>query len=296
MNGNELSPCVRIGGVMYTLEPVTLHRRFFYGGGTHMHTHDLLHFILLSHGSCRLLQPNRAPIECPQNSLVVVQPEHPHDFSAGGIGCEHSCFILRLRKADGTVFRNNVGLLFGENHDRESFRVIPLGDGVMQEYLSKLNTAIRLKSVGGTPFAVALIELFMQSLRFAYPEHFSSESSDRKSVLVSRVRRLISENLFKADFSLDKLARQVMLNKNYLNQLFRTEEGIPIREYVIRQKLACACQRLAAGERSKDVAYACNFTSQNYFSRLFKQRFHCSPAQYRNEPERYSAISGMEEL
>jgi len=293
---NTFSLCVRISGTDFLLEPVTLHRRFFYGGGKNMHTHDLLHFVLISHGSCLLLQPNRKPINCPQNSLVVIQPDYPHDFSAGQNGVEHSCLILRLKTSAGSVFRKNIGIIFGAEYEHEPYRVVPLGEGVMQEYLTRLNTAIRLKNTGGAPFEIALAELFMQSLRYAYPEHFSSESCNRQSELIARVRTLINDGLFKQNFALTTLAKQVGLNKNYLNELFRTEEGTTIRNYIINRKLACACQRLAAGERSKDVAFACNFSSQNYFSRLFKQRFNCSPAQYRNEPERYSALSGQEEL
>ena len=78
------------GGDAHRLKIVELHRRFFYHEGLFMHRHPAYHLILVTQGNCELLVPDRAPVRCPLNSLIIIQPEFPHDFRTDDDGVEHS--------------------------------------------------------------------------------------------------------------------------------------------------------------------------------------------------------------
>lgn len=160
--------------------------------------------------------------------------------------------------------------------------MIPLSDSNSAVLLKQLNLAIGLREKSRTGFAleVAVHSLLMNCLTLGYPEYFTPFEMGRKEKNAEKVRILIEQNIWNPDFNLPMLARQLNLHPNHLNAVFTEVEKIPIGEYLIRRRLQRAGQMLAAGHRCKQVADACGFRSLSYFSRLFRQRFGCSPRQY----------------
>lgn len=76
------------------------------------------------------------------------------------------------------------------------------------------------------------------------------------------------------------------LKKTYFYKLFKQETGIPIHEYVIRERLKKAAVLLQETETPvTEVAELTGYSSIHHFTRQFKARFGVNPSQYRRSSQ-----------
>ncbi len=72
--------------------------------------------------------------------------------------------------------------------------------------------------------------------------------------------------------------------RSILMTRFKNEYGLTINQYLTDVRLAAAVELLQKSQKSvKEIAAECGFSDQNYFSRLFTNRMHCSPTVYRDK-------------
>lgn len=87
--------------------------------------------------------------------------------------------------------------------------------------------------------------------------------------------------------SIDELADDAGVSKEYLQKLFKQYEGIPITEYITARKLEAACNMLAFSDRKiSEIADDLHFGSVSHFSLVFKRKKGQSPREYRRERQR----------
>ncbi len=88
------------------------------------------------------------------------------------------------------------------------------------------------------------------------------------------------------DLSLPKLAHQMGYSPFYCSFLFRHHTGINIKKYILLRKTILAASRLSnTDERIIDIAVQYGYSSQEAFSRAFKDVFGVTPAAYRRHPQ-----------
>ncbi|MFD1884160.1 helix-turn-helix transcriptional regulator [Paenibacillus wenxiniae] len=88
------------------------------------------------------------------------------------------------------------------------------------------------------------------------------------------------------EFSLPELAQQIGYSPFYCSFLFRHHTGISIRKYILLRRSFLAASRLAdTNERILDIAIQYGYSSQEAFSRAFKDIFGMTPAAFRNHPQ-----------
>ena len=96
------------------------------------------------------------------------------------------------------------------------------------------------------------------------------------------IQDYLSENAYKASFSLSELAEHVGLNTNYLSSVFKSNFGIPFQEYVLNLRLERAkILLLSTDMKNYEIADAVGIEDVNYFGVRFKNKFGLSPKQYK---------------
>ena len=86
-----------------------------------------------------------------------------------------------------------------------------------------------------------------------------------------RIRQIIEDRLTEPVL-LEKLAREIHVSRDYLRQLFRNEFGESITRYVMRRRVEFASRLLLNSRDSvKEVAAQAGFSSEFYFSRVFRR-------------------------
>jgi AraC family transcriptional regulator, melibiose operon regulatory protein len=110
-----------------------------------------------------------------------------------------------------------------------------------------------------------------------------SASQDHvRALRVERMARYISEKALD-DISADDVARSADLHPNYAMSLFKRAMGLTIKQSITRHRLDTAQSMLIATELPvASIAYDCGFGSLSSFYAAFEQRFHNSPAAFRN--------------
>ena len=142
------------------------------------------------------------------------------------------------------------------------------------------------------------IKTIMTLLREA-PVHFATlvqENNKRKnrySKPVLQCIEFIHSNLHKP-ITLPELADFVNKNPSYLSTLFKQETGQSISKYIQTKKIEESTLLLGETNMSiSQIAYGLSFTSQSYFSAVFKAHFGETPQHYRTRTFREHSVDPL---
>lgn len=104
-----------------------------------------------------------------------------------------------------------------------------------------------------------------------------------KTPLAQQAITFMLEN-FRQELTADQVARHVGLSRAYFSDLFRRETGIPFKEYLDSLRFSHVCSALSLSDQSvRGAAESAGFHDYANFSRRFKERFGCTPREWRKE-------------
>ena len=131
-------------------------------------------------------------------------------------------------------------------------------------------------------------EIILQSLvlRLIYlicketDRRIASERPANNSLIIEKSIGYIKEHLTD-DLSLEKVARAMSLSPIHFHNTFRDSVGKTLRDYIEEQRIKKAINLLLTTNYSlTKIAYECGFSSQSYFSYVFKRRMKTTPREY----------------
>ena len=98
---------------------------------------------------------------------------------------------------------------------------------------------------------------------------------------VRHCHELIRARLPDPALSVESLAKALGCTPDHLSRCFRAETGMPVLAYVREQRLARAKDLLQDPKLNvSEIAWACGFSSLNYFVRVFRQTMGQPPRQF----------------
>ena len=81
---------------------------------------------------------------------------------------------------------------------------------------------------------------------------------------------------------LNDAARYIGLTPQYVSTLFKKEMGVGFSEYVSSMRLQKVCQQLKETDLTvTQISKEAGFPDYQYFCKIFKKRYGCSPSAYR---------------
>lgn len=108
-------------------------------------------------------------------------------------------------------------------------------------------------------------------------------SARENDLIIEQALQYIKANLTE-ELSLECVAKAVSLSPIHFHNRFRTSVGKTLRAYVEEQRLRKAINLLLTTDASlTTIAYECGFSSQSYFSYVFKRKMHTTPREYVRE-------------
>jgi len=213
-------------------------------------------------------------IELPANAMVLVPP-----------GVPHHAYSHTRRVTLGSL-HTNVTLPGGQNvFDllvpplRQTFTAGGRLDGYLRGFLGEFDRANESQINGMTPGWARLI--VFQMLR----DSFDAGSLQQVSLdpLVSDMLEMLGACIA-TDITLDDLAEHSGYSAQHLNRTFRQVLGVTPLQYLTRMRMEKAAALLRSGQYLiRAIAEASGYDDPYYFSRVFKQHFGRSPAQFRDE-------------
>ncbi|PEK48399.1 AraC family transcriptional regulator [Bacillus toyonensis] len=120
-----------------------------------------------------------------------------------------------------------------------------------------------------------------------FADRVKEYNAQKYSKAITACLNHIRKNVYN-EISLNKLADHLAITPTYLSKLFKKEVGIPLSEYIQRERVEEAKKLLTLTTYPVvDIFTLLNFHDQSYFIRVFKKITNMTPRQYR---EKYTVI------
>ena len=133
--------------------------------------------------------------------------------------------------------------------------------------ISKENREIFLNQLGAE-----IIKKFGEILSYAVIQKYSEN--------IKKAINYINKN-YAEKISLENVAMQIPMNKNYFSTQFKEEVGLSFTNYVNRKRIEKSIYLMKNSEYSlTDIAFSIGFDSPNYFATIFKKIMKLTPSQY----------------
>ncbi len=103
----------------------------------------------------------------------------------------------------------------------------------------------------------------------------------------------ISENIENApdlDYKIDELTKIYGLSAAKLQEGFKLQHGLTVCDYIRYVRLTKSEELMSTTNLNiSEIVYSLGLTSRSYFSKIFKERFDCSPSEYKKNKLAVSA-------
>jgi len=119
-----------------------------------------------------------------------------------------------------------------------------------------------------------LISLLSEIIRL--PSGNASEQTPKDKRILMILKHL--EEHITDDLSLEDLAKDFSISKNYLNILFRQTTGTTVSNYIRIKRLGLARQEIVQGVKAQEAAYKAGFNDYSNFFRAYKAYYGSLPS------------------
>lgn len=127
-----------------------------------------------------------------------------------------------------------------------------------------------------------LKEYVLQAL-LEYISVIISAKEHKENPIIKKVCEYIYNNTEK-DISLEQMADYANVSSFYLSKLFKEERGVTFVNYLNDTRLEKSRDLLKTTQLSiKEITAAVGYNDQNYFSRIFRNKYGVTPTEFRSE-------------
>ncbi|WP_348800029.1 substrate-binding domain-containing protein [Flavobacterium adhaerens] len=144
------------------------------------------------------------------------------------------------------------------------------------------------------PFSLSILKQSISSLlfnreklRYYYTNNIyriepESKFGNQEQSFITKMNDIIKANVENPKFSVEDLADKVGVSRVQLYRKVKAIIGINISDHINNVKLEKAAELLKSNEMNiSEIAYSLGFSSPNYFSTAFKNKFGISPKEYK---------------
>ncbi len=119
---------------------------------------------------------------------------------------------------------------------------------------------------------------------------FSAEVP-KKDDIVDEIKKFIKNNVKEQKLDMEYISKAFNYSPDYINRIFKKNEGIGIYKYVIKCKMNEARRLVLETDMSvAEIAESLGYSSSSYFTNLFKTEYGYTPSAYRNMNQRIRNI------
>lgn len=107
--------------------------------------------------------------------------------------------------------------------------------------------------------------------------------------------KVLSERIINCpedEYTLKILSRKAGLSANKLQEGFKILHNRTVRDFIINERIKKSEKLIRTTDLNiSEVVYSIGFTSRSYFSKIFKQKYNCSPKYYRENQNPIAATA-----
>lgn len=128
-----------------------------------------------------------------------------------------------------------------------------------------------------------MIQSLLLKLIYTLNKDISTQYVRKKTETDNIINKTLNyiDNHIEEDLSLEAIAKYNKLSAIHFHNTFKYATGKTLRDYVEQQRIKKAINLLLTTNLNlTGIAFECGFSSQSYFSYVFKRRMKCTPREY----------------
>lgn len=247
-----------------------------------MHTHDFYEIVLVENGSGRHVTGTRIkPIF--HGDIFLIKPGQAHTYEE----------IKKLKIINILFLPEAMNFPFYDLKDIPGYKYFFESDTTSEHSLNldaeQLNTVNEIilemrhhqqNPVAGYKYFIHLCFMrLVGAICSSYSAHSISQKTDVSKLI--RVFRFI-EHRYQEKIQMDELAAIVNMSSSALLRAFSKEMKETPINYLVNLRLEKAAKMLRETHESiTQISYSVGFHDSNYFSKMFRRKYSCSPREYR---------------
>ncbi|MFC4301888.1 AraC family transcriptional regulator [Cohnella boryungensis] len=259
------------------------------------HRHSFIELIYIYSGECRQTINNKS-VSMKKGELCILDTNTFHSIEDTGkddiiINCLMRksyfdwAFLSRLSGND--IFSGFLTHAIYENKHSNEYILIRSGDN---DKISRIMNAILCEYFDKQPCTDEIISsymviLFAEMLRVYKGDVNERNYSALKNTQITDIIHYIQDQY--KTVTLESTARHFNFNSNYLGKVLKKITGNNFIDLVHQIRLSQACILLRNSDVSvQKIANEVGYENINFFYQVFKRKYNCSPAEYRENSRR----------
>lgn len=220
-------------------------------------------------GSTGISYVNGHSAEVEENLIICAKPGQTRHTRF-----PFKCYFIHLIVKSGTLYETLSSLPdFIEVNDRNKYVNI----------FEKLNKYYDTPYENDEIIIQSLVLDLIYNLSRDAKKQLSRQNISNNYAVIENAVKYIKGNLTE-DLSLEAVSSHFNLSPVHFHNIFKVAVGSTLREYVEEQRIKKAVNMLISTESSlTEIAFECGFSSQSYFSFVFKRRMKVTPRNYAKE-------------
>ena len=264
-----------------------------------IHKHTFLEIVYILSGSATHVIGDRS-VPASKGDLFIINYDTPHAFFRDQDSTEPLLaydLLFSPNFFDATMLNSicfdstNASFLFyslfPEQQQTPDIHISGSSYNVFGELFNK----IYLEFTNQEPGYIHIIHAYVTELIIKI---FRKMNSSQNRDIASHQRQIVESTLsymrqnYHKHISLEELAAQAFLSKDYFARLFRETTGMPISAFLQKIRIEEACNLLVSTSQTiDDIALQCGFNDAKYFYSIFKKLTGLTPRQYRINKKTY---------
>lgn len=235
-----------------------------------MHSHPFTEFFYVVSGA-GTFNIEGASFSVKEDDFIVINPNVMHtEFADGKNALEY--IVLGI---EGISFQQS-----GHSKDYSLYNLKNNRHEILF-YLRSIIRELHEKKDGYIDICMDLLEVFILLVRRSTRSALTFPSSDKASRECRFIEQYLDEH-FADDITLETLSELTHMNKYYMVHAFKKYKGVSPIKYLIDRRITEAKYLLESTDYPiSKIAETTGFSSQSYFSQVFRKEMGVSPVQYR---------------
>ncbi|MDR2223889.1 MAG: AraC family transcriptional regulator [Flavobacteriaceae bacterium] len=203
-------------------------------------------------------------IECPQSFITQIRTEADRIETCDNIN-KLTYITHNYHTKAGCVFHSEEDGIFAEQ----------LLSNILREHKQHTQDYLIIRQC----ISILLNLIARNLIQHDYEQINENRKAQDIMKMITYIQKHISN---KQMLTLEVLAKEFTLSKNYLGEYFKKQTGVSLQDYILDYKLKLVETRLKySTTRLKEIAFELGFNDESHLSKLFKKYKQMTPSQYR---------------
>lgn len=244
------------------------------------HLHPELELIWVLDG-CLAINCNRMSYQAQPDTLVLFNPNHPHEFHKINESCTFLCFQISTKVYEQSCPVLQHLYVDGLFPDEE---LSPASALALRQELKELARAYFEQGGCYELYCQArtgmILYRLMSELTTRWVSIEEAQEREKRNARLMRLFAFVDEN-YMHKIRLTDFAEAEKRSTSYLSHFIKETMNQTFQDYVNTVRFNAACKMIiAGGKKMLDVCFECGFSDYRYFSRTFRSRLGMTPEEY----------------